>query len=594
MLNIQTSYARYLTEATNALAHTPVSVERLEEIKSQLIQEELIIPVIGVFSSGKSTALNTLLGRPTLPVDISPETDLATELRASSDERVEAIRSDGSIVKFKLEEMEAIKPRVDEFSHLVLYIDSDVLRRLSPLVLVDMPGFDSTLANHNKAISRYIGNGAHYLVLISAEEGTITKSLQRHLRDINQLEQSFSFIVSKANLKPQDELADILARVQDQASLLFGEEITVSAMGQDDQEELATRLREIDPENLYERIHGRSMKDLHLDLSGTLGLSIAGLQQGADDCDDTIQEMQLTLEKIVSKRDSILSEVQSRHSDASIHRCIHAVETELSQAIHELTDTAMSGDRKAVGLVVSDITRSVLLSEIKREMNEINSTVVDKLTTEVNELYIKLNGFEIGEDWLADFAERVQSGTQRLSTSIQSFSEKMSEKNAHPASQGDVNHNNSVNGSNNENKDKTTRNIHLYRALTTTLAVTTSIVIPLIELVIIFLPELLSGLMRKRQREELRRQITSQLIPGVKRQLQAKLPEIYNDQVESLVENISATFENKIKEHQLTLSKVTLEQRDNKSDILSQVEHLTSVQQKIQRLASQHLYREAI
>ncbi|WP_339935622.1 dynamin family protein [Vreelandella glaciei] len=313
MLKIQSSYAQYLSEAAVLLEKTNVSTESLPEIKYHLSQTELLIPVIGSFSSGKSSLLNALLGRPILPVGISPETDLATELRPSSDERVEAVSNDGKITRFSLEEMHKIKPRADEFSHLKLYVNSDVLRRISPLVLVDMPGFDSTLANHNKAISRYIGSGAHYFTLVSVEEGTITKSIQRHLKDINALGQSFSFFVSKANLKPADELADIVLRIKDQAELLFGNKASALPLGYEDVEQLAVRLREIDPEALYEKIHGGTMKDIHFDLTDSVGFYMSGLQKNVGECEDTIQEMQQTLDRIVDKRDNTLAEVQSRY-----------------------------------------------------------------------------------------------------------------------------------------------------------------------------------------------------------------------------------------------------------------------------------------
>tara|TARA_R110001583_G_scaffold150214_1_gene302285 strand:- start:33689 stop:34471 length:783 start_codon:yes stop_codon:yes gene_type:complete len=258
------------------------------------------------------------------------------------------------------------------------------------------------------------------------------------------------------------------------------------------------------------------------------------------------------------------------------------VEQELSQAMHELVDTAMSGDKKALGTAVSDITRNILLNEIKREMSDINKALADKLSTEMRGLSIRLNDYDMGEAWLADFTERVQDSSARLTTSIRSFSERLSAK-------ASANSNEKENDNNNG-----ASTLSLYRVLATSLAVTTSIVAPIIEILIIFMPELLSGVMRKRQREEILKQISNQLIPSVKRHLQARLPDIFNEQVALLVTEMSASFEEKIKEQQLTLAQVTQEKRNSKTDLQEQLEYLADRQLQLKRLASQYLYREGM
>ncbi len=48
----------------------------LESIQKQ----QLVIPIVGNFSAGKSTLLNRFLEKSVLPTAITPETSLATEL----------------------------------------------------------------------------------------------------------------------------------------------------------------------------------------------------------------------------------------------------------------------------------------------------------------------------------------------------------------------------------------------------------------------------------------------------------------------------------------------------------------------------------
>ncbi len=47
---------------------------------SKRSKKQLVIPIVGNFSAGKSTLLNRFLGSSVLPTGITPETSLATEL----------------------------------------------------------------------------------------------------------------------------------------------------------------------------------------------------------------------------------------------------------------------------------------------------------------------------------------------------------------------------------------------------------------------------------------------------------------------------------------------------------------------------------
>ena len=80
MLNSQKNFVEYL-EQVNAL----VKEAGLDKSKDTLIklvkEQELLVPVVGGFSAGKSTAINAFLGEDILSVAITPETALATELR---------------------------------------------------------------------------------------------------------------------------------------------------------------------------------------------------------------------------------------------------------------------------------------------------------------------------------------------------------------------------------------------------------------------------------------------------------------------------------------------------------------------------------
>ncbi|WP_235583243.1 dynamin family protein [Pseudomonas aeruginosa] len=152
MLESQKEFATYLRKMASLLNGQPFSYD--QTLLEKVMETELVVPVVGAFSAGKSSLLNALMGKDILPVGIAPETELATELRYSSEPYLLAIKPDGEQERLPIDALGTINRRSSEFSHLRLYLNSEALKALAPLVLVDMPGFGSSLENHNKAIAR--------------------------------------------------------------------------------------------------------------------------------------------------------------------------------------------------------------------------------------------------------------------------------------------------------------------------------------------------------------------------------------------------------------------------------------------------------
>ena len=111
--------------------------------------------------------------------------------------------------------------------------------------------------------------------------------------------------------------------------------------------------------------------------------------------------------------------------------------------------------------------------------------------------------------------------------------------------------------------------------LATILGLTTSIVAPVIELIIIFLPEILAGFMKKskeqKQVEAIRSSILTRTIPDVKSKLRSQLPEIFNEQVRVLIDEIGSQFESKVEEQRQIIASEQEDMLSRASEIKEQV-----------------------
>ena len=131
-----------------------------------------------------------------------------------------------------------------------------------------------------------------------------------------------------------------------------------------------------------------------------------------------------------------------------------------------------------------------------------------------------------------------------------------------------------------------------YKFVTSTLAITTSIINPVVELVIVFLPEIISffrSQIQKRKEEmaaqerllQIRNQILTQVIPDVKRQVKPKITQILQEQASALVEQIvreySVLLDNKQKEIMAAEEerKAHIEEVNQKIAVVKQAKEIT-------------------
>ena len=109
------------------------------------------IVMAGQFSAGKTALLNAFLGgEEILPENISPQTALATELVYGPEPHVIFVHKDGRQEQVSLDDArDFYEP---DCLKCIYILPQEPLRQIPDLTLVDMPGFDSGIEAHNRAL----------------------------------------------------------------------------------------------------------------------------------------------------------------------------------------------------------------------------------------------------------------------------------------------------------------------------------------------------------------------------------------------------------------------------------------------------------
>ena len=126
---LRTDYLNYVKLQKEELEKNKLPNEKQVGLEESLKKLGLLIPVVGTFSAGKSTLLNTFLGKEYLLTGITPETALATELHYSEDEYFEAIKLDGEIIKYEINEAEKIRNNASKYKYIRAYMNNENLKK---------------------------------------------------------------------------------------------------------------------------------------------------------------------------------------------------------------------------------------------------------------------------------------------------------------------------------------------------------------------------------------------------------------------------------------------------------------------------------
>ena len=585
MLRTQRTFCDYLTgvkaeldkaSALGAFEELGKNIQSAEALKREIAEAELVVPVVGAFSAGKSTLINSFLGDELLPVNITPETALATELHYSDRECVEAIGKNGEADRYAIEEVGAIKEKAKQYQYAKVFLNSDQLKGIAPLVLVDMPGFDSPLDLHHRAILTYLERGSHYAVLISVEEGTVTQSTHRQLSEFDEFDKPFSVFLSKANLRSPSEVREIAQNIKDRLEDDFDFADAVVPVDKDGGPSLAKMIEAIDPEELFARLYRPSLEASFFEIDGSLNTWINSLKKDESENQDAIDKLAAAIRDLEHEKDDMIRDIRSRYSGNRVNTIVEGVAADLNNSVEELTGIALSSGEDACQQRLSEIFRSSLVSHGNTEMEQLNRRIVEDLSRSVKDIDHILSSYTNDEQWLdtfhksKQFVEEIHARAEQAEQAEQdrSFVQKVGDKIT----------------------EKKGRN--WYRGITATLAITTGFVIPILELVIVFLPEIIAHFQKQWQKEQVRNQLIGTVIPSIKRKLRAELPERFNEQVNALINENTEALASQIKARQSEIAEAERAKKDALEDIEQTIAELTGSRENIRLLATPVIFAQ--
>ncbi len=372
VLRAQTNFVEFLEQVLEVLKEVEIDKTECSTLLASIQKQQLVIPVVGNFSAGKSTLLNRFLGSSVLPTGITPETSLATELHYSTNERIEAFsNNDEKTESFELNEQsfEAIKDNATKYSYLKVYLNNEALKDSVPLVFVDMPGFDSPISSHTHAILEYLERGVHFVILTSVEEGNLTKRMVRELKNLLEFDKGLSFILSKTNLRTPSQVGEISRYIQEQIQDHL--DLTTHLIHSNkDNNALLEVADKIDAEKLFSALYLKRLKFLNSQLQNSLKSVIKSFDYSKEKALEEIQALDLSVKDIEKTYEKLRANLEEEYSSVAVGSVVKRVIEDVREQKPYLA--SLINKPNELNSEIESIMQQSLIKNAKLEIEKIN------------------------------------------------------------------------------------------------------------------------------------------------------------------------------------------------------------------------------
>ncbi|HHX2523244.1 TPA: dynamin family protein [Neisseria subflava] len=558
-MNSKKQFLDYIGEVKNIISTLEISDNKLSEIQRNITDAELIVPVVGGFSAGKSTLLNSFLGNEILPTAVTPETALATELRYSDSNYIEAVTASGTVERHQLADFARLKDNAQNFKNLRVYLNNENLKAIQPLVLVDMPGFDAPIENHNQAILNYLERGVFFVFLTSIEDGNITLSMKREIDNLQQIGKGFAFCISKTNLRAPDDVKAVQQKIAEQLEDDFDYTGQIALLDMDGGNNLKNILTAVNPDELFKLLFIDELRENYTGLIQSINVKISTFKSDRKEIEETLSALQNSLQGIEAKKQSAINDVEQRYSRDSVSVINQAVTSAILQQKMRLVDLAIN-NQGAFERELNDITKNALLSAVQTRFRAISQDLIEEMGNGINAQLATLP-----DGGLAGIAMDVlaNSGADAFgkvaNTALKSISKAI-----------------------------------MGKVTSATLKALLGSVFGIVSAVLLFLPEIISlftkGERERRQREQVEQAIINNVIPQIQQQLNSVLPDLMNQNITALINQISEQFEEQLQQKRNEIEAAEAEKAAKAAELESTINELESGKQQLTTAANRYLF----
>lgn len=385
-------------------------VSDFDQTKKMLKESAKVkLPIIGVFNAGKTTLVNSLLGADgSLPVNIVPETAIPCEIYPTKEGDVsnaEIYRGSQRIYNGDIAGYGRVDVEPGDFG--MVYTTSPLIKEWSDrgIILVDMPGYDSGLEEHNSAIGRYMNQGTVFAFLMNCTHGSLRASELSILKEVCQYGLKIGVFLTWSDAQSAEKNEEVKSYVEYQTQSFLSKDTKVGKLAvlDDDNADFIDFVNGLDVISIIsEKSKPIAQSFVSKQIANLKGV-IALVQSGLDDTaiNSKINDLSQRIHEMESLLKSRLEEADT--PERSTQDVLDAAKMAIKMNASILADAILQSRGSGTISSVTETLISILRPALAKAFREEQEQFINTLKTDISELTRHiLEGIDIPTDVLEE------------------------------------------------------------------------------------------------------------------------------------------------------------------------------------------------
>lgn len=219
-----------LIEIAKAIKASDIEKELCLIQKHLQMDADLIFPLVGEFSSGKTTLINALTDSKKLETATKPTTATIYKLHFGCDHcYAKVLNGDGTIQEYQ----DIADLKNEKLADAIVVDVFDTSRKVpSTTILVDTPGLSSSDPRHKQALVDFLPQ-ADAILLVTDVNQQLTRSITEFVKTMELAKRPIFLVITKCDTKSVQDLEQARKYINDNIQLSIQQVVCVSAVKND-------------------------------------------------------------------------------------------------------------------------------------------------------------------------------------------------------------------------------------------------------------------------------------------------------------------------------------------------------------------------
>lgn len=333
----------------------------------------IVLPLVGEFSSGKTSLINALTDSKQLETSTKPTTATIFEVHFGCD-KVHALVKSGEDDFIEVEDISSLKnSELSDADYVKVF---DTSEKISPsTLLIDTPGLSSSDPRHKQALVSFLPEADGILVVMDIN-AQLTRSTIDFVNTISLSGRPIYLVLTKCDTKTSRQVDETISYIKNNHQLPFKSIIrTSSSSGSLD--EMYALLDDIqkDKSRILDKVYTKRIANAVSEMLSRIDLLLASTHDD-NSIQEEIRKQRLELSRISSKVDMVFDDIET-----DLNMSKQNASRQFEESVFGKLDTLVAGkssnfDAEAISIINNNATLS--LNNFKNKVQAIISEALKK------------------------------------------------------------------------------------------------------------------------------------------------------------------------------------------------------------------------